>query len=366
MRVRVLVRQKGDRPHLLLYFIDPSTGREVSKSAGTADKREAERAAALWEQELATYRGERNDGWLMFRDRFRDEHLASLSGKSQDSFGTALNHYQRLMQPATLSDVTAASMSIFQAKLLGEGRKLTSIATYMRHLRTAFNWAAAVEMIARAPRVKLPKQDVRTFMRGRPITEAEYKAMLEACDSPPLRRFMQLLWLSGMRLGEAVAFSWDRPPIIAKMDTPEYPQIWYYAEGHKARRDDAIPMTPELAAWMRETPPDERHGLVAPLPWKARRRVSEAISAIGEACEIIVNEAGEFASAHDFRRAFGSRWSAQLMPPILKQLMRHADISTTLKYYVGSSTADAGRALWGVPKNVPKTAETDASPANGA
>jgi len=45
----------------------------------------------------------------------------------------------------------------------------------------------------------------------------------------------------------------------------------------------------------------------------------------------------KFASAHDLRRAFGQRWAIRIMPTVLRELMRHADISTTMKYYVGQN-----------------------------
>ena len=46
------------------------------------------------------------------------------------------------------------------------------------------------------------------------------------------------------------------------------------------------------------------------------------------------------------RRAFGSIWPRRVMPPVLKKLMRHADISTTLKYYVTLDSDDLGQKLW--------------------
>lgn len=356
MSVRVLIRKKPDRNHLLLYFIDPFTRREVSRSAGTADQGEAERAAAIWEQELADYRGEANDGWKLFRDRYRDEHLATLSTSSRYSFGTALNHYQRLMHPKTVSEADAAAVSVFQSKLLAEGRKLTSIANYLRHLKSALNWAEQVGIIPKAPRVKLPKIPRRVFMRSRPITEAEYRVMLAACDDPELKRLMELLWLSGLRLGEALRLSWDKPPIRVDLEGNPYPQILYYAEGHKAGRDDVVPMTRELAAWLSKTPKAKRRGLVTPVGLATKDRVSEAIGDIGRACKIVVNDEEKHASAHDFRRAFGTRWAQVVMPAVLKVLMRHADIATTLRYYVGITSTDAGAALWNeaVPTNVPK------------
>ena len=52
------------------------------------------------------------------------------------------------------------------------------------------------------------------------------------------------------------------------------------------------------------------------------------------------------ASAHDLRRSFGERWSARLMPQQLMELMRHEDISTTMKYYVGRNAEKTADALW--------------------
>lgn len=57
---------------------------------------------------------------------------------------------------------------------------------------------------------------------------------------------------------------------------------------------------------------------------------------------------GKTATAHDLRRAFGSRWSTRVMPAQLKQLMRHADIQTTMTYYVQQSARTAASDLWRV------------------
>lgn len=367
--IRVLVRNKGPARDMLLYYVDPLTGREVSKTAGTRDKGTAERAAALWEQELSEYRGEANDGWQFFRDRFRDEHLAALSKAAQASYSTALNHYQRLMAPVRLADVTTASTSVFQAKLMGEkSRPLSSIGNYLTHLRSAFNWARHVGMMREAPSIKLPRQTKRLFLRGKPLTEIEYRAMLMVCDEreaakagtgQPWRRLLELLWLSGLRLSEAMRLSWASPPIVADLDATPYPQLLFYGEGQKSRQDEAVPMTPDLAEWLGQTPPAARIGPVVPLPLELRRNVSERIGEITKAAGRVVD--GTKRPAHDFRRAFGQRWAQKVMPATLQKLMRHADISTTLRFYVGITATDAGRELWGnqtgdcVPKNVPTT-----------
>ena len=42
----------------------------------------------------------------------------------------------------------------------------------------------------------------------------------------------------------------------------------------------------------------------------------------------------KYATAHDLRRSFGTRWAKRVMPAVLQRLMRHAEIATTMKYYV--------------------------------
>jgi len=54
----------------------------------------------------------------------------------------------------------------------------------------------------------------------------------------------------------------------------------------------------------------------------------------------------KYASAHDLRRFFGFRWSRRILPAELRELMRHADIQTTMRYYVGQEAETTAEALW--------------------
>jgi len=80
--------------------------------------------------------------------------------------------------------------------------------------------------------------------------------------------------------------------------------------------------------------------------------VSKAVTRIGTAANVVVERGTrvgqphtKFGSAHDFRRAFGLRWSKLVMPPALMQLMRHADIKTTMQFYVGRNVQDVADQL---------------------
>ena len=68
---------------------------------------------------------------------------------------------------------------------------------------------------------------------------------------------------------------------------------------------------------------------------------------VGKKAGVVVNpKTKKCASAHDLRRAFGQRWATRVMPQILMQLMRHSDITTTMKYYVGSEAETTADVLW--------------------
>lgn len=60
----------------------------------------------------------------------------------------------------------------------------------------------------------------------------------------------------------------------------------------------------------------------------------------------------KYASAHDLRRSFGERWAPRVMPPILQELMRHENISTTMRYYVGQNAKRTAALLWDVHRGL--------------
>jgi len=83
------------------------------------------------------------------------------------------------------------------------------------------------------------------------------------------------------------------------------------------------------------------------------KRVSRIVAAIGKAAKIVVNaQEQSYASAHDLRRAFGTRWSSKVQAVELKLVMRHESIETTLRYYVGHDADDVAERLWANAKPV--------------
>lgn len=54
----------------------------------------------------------------------------------------------------------------------------------------------------------------------------------------------------------------------------------------------------------------------------------------------------KYASAHDLRRNFGTRWAPRVMPATLCELIRHKTIETTMRYYVEANAKSTATALW--------------------
>ena len=80
-QIRVTVIEYADRKNLLLSYRDPNTGRLKTKSAGTADRKTAEKAAAVFEAELrdGRYSSPSRTTWKEFCERYEAEVLSGLA-----------------------------------------------------------------------------------------------------------------------------------------------------------------------------------------------------------------------------------------------------------------------------------------------
>jgi integrase len=165
-------------------------------------------------------------------------------------------------------------------------------------------------------------------------------------------RYLWGLWYSGLRLEESLVLTWDQDGAFTVDLSGKFPRFRIYAEAEKGHQDRMLPMTPDFAQWLLQTPQAERTGFVFHLGSKPDRqlslkRVSRTVSEIGERAGVVVNkEQGKFGRAHDLRRSFGTRWASKVKPATLQLLIRHSTIDTTLRYYVAQDADDVARELW--------------------
>jgi integrase len=411
--IRVIVVKFPDgRANLMLRYVDPITHKQKHKSAGTANKRDAEKAAGKWESELreGRYVPPCRMSWEDFRDRYEREALPMLARRTAEPRAAVMGHVERILSPRRISDLTPERLSFFQAELrkpdpsavaraeaalieaneaaakaasagssaaaLAKAQRRVSTAANavtrakrpkseatvkgnLAHLRSILQWAVRVKIMRAVPDIQMPTRNLGGgLMRGRPVTGEEFDRLLDKVaevrpnDAERWRRYLTGLWLSGLRLEESLRFTWDQDGCFTVDVSGRFPRIRIYAEAEKGNKDRLLPMTPDFAEWLLQTPPDARCGRVFDLgdrPGRQRsaKRVSRAISEIGARAGVVVNyERKKFASAHDLRRSFGTRWAPRVKPATLQLLMRHSSIDTTLRYYVAQDADDVAAELW--------------------
>ncbi len=362
---KVYVYKKKESKNFYMKWIDPQSGKWKYKSTGTAVRREADRTAANHERDLAEdkYQSPSRITWEMFRIRFEDEYLSGLARKTQLKCSTTLNAIEKHLNPTYLREITSEAVSRFATLVRKPGTSESTIATHLAYLRVAMTWAKSVNLISHQPEYPKLRRAKRvtkaTPMKGRPITVEEFERILAKIPSvipsrnvPDWKRFLLGLWHSGLRLDEAIWLSWKPGPHISVDMTGKYPLFRIPAEGEKGFKDRLTPMAPDFARVLQVIPARKQKGFVFSIPlYRGERErpdvgtVSKTICKIGRAAGVKVNN-NKHASAHDFRRSFGERWSHVLMPADLQQLMRHESIETTLRFYVGRNAENVAQKLW--------------------
>lgn len=368
--IRVNVINKG-RKNLYMRYICPENNKAVERSTGTKDRKQATKLAAQWEAELneGRYVKPSRMSWEQFLDYYRRHFLPSVAKRSAGTYESTLNVFTERCNPQKLSDVTTTRVTGFVTELRKLGRTEATVARHLRHLKAMCRWANREGLLPILPKFNMLKRIKGSkAMRGRPITGEEFDRMLkvvpkvvENAAAASWKFYLKGLWESGLRLSESLTLRWDDEPAAIVVDfSGKRPMLRIPAEAHKANRDTLLPITPEFAAHLDTVPERERRGRVfkllavdGSLMKLDLTTISKLISKIGETAGIVVDERikGEttirkFASAHDLRRAFGARWSRRVMPTVLRELMRHSHISTTMQFYVGDDAEATAETLW--------------------
>jgi integrase len=384
-----LVRPKGRKYQI--RWEDPDTGKVRTKSTKTTRKREAERMAGKIEADIVAGKmaNTARIRWQDFKERYEKQFLVDQADNTCNLIYTVWSKLDATFPSLErLRDSDQRKLAHFQESLRAEGLSIETIKTYLRHIRSFLGWAVRQKYLATVPHIEMPKKAKGRKAKGRAIFTEEFERMLSATllvttDVGRRRRNAKLteeekrptdqelliadswkhllrgLWLSGLRLGEAVELSWEPDTPISVHVGGKYPALRILSEGQKSGREEPLPLVPEFCDFLESIPEVNRHGRVfrpmarngsdAPMgdAW-----IGKVISRIGEAARVKVAEGkrkGEphikYASAHDMRRSFATRWVPKVMPATLQKLMRHKSIQTTLDYYAEVQSEAVGDEL---------------------
>ena len=195
-RIHVWVQALPDRKARMLQWHDPDTGRRKSRSAGTADPKEAEQKARDLGYELShgTYAEPSKLDWSRFREMFEGEYLPGLRPRSGRQLQSVLDSFERAVRPGKLRAVTERTVSAFVKALREQPRSRgriglspMTVKNYLIGLKTALNRAAEQKLlpaVPTVPTVEVPKK------KPRPIPPADFDRLLAAAPDERWRAYL--------------------------------------------------------------------------------------------------------------------------------------------------------------------------------
>jgi integrase len=351
-RVRVWVQRFKGRRHLMLQWIDPDTGRRKSKSAGTADVKEAEAKRVDLEADLNNGRHQEASriSWERFRELFEDEYVAARRQNTRENYEAMFNAFERVCRPTTLRGVTERTVSQFAAGLRREpgrargstGQAPSTVRQRLQLLRTALAWAVEQKLLPKLPgfpSIKVPRK------RPQPIPAESFERLLLKAPDDNMRTYLLSGWLAGLRLAEAAALEWDHCEEAPYLDLA-HDRIVLPAEFVKATEDQWVPLDPVLREALLALP---RHGRKV-FRFVGRGGRPIGLNAIGERVIRLAKKAGVKLTMHSLRKGFGCRYAGKVPAQVLQKLMRHSNISLTMAFYANVDDA-AMAAVLGPQRN---------------
>lgn len=286
--------------------------------------------------------------WHEFQRYCWATHFKTISPGYANGLKTVLLNFSIFSGIQQLAEITPSLCRRWVAHLSDSGLAVASIHSYWRHLSATLAIAVDDGLLASVPKIRLPKRVTGSLAKGRALTDSEVAQFIKTAKEERGQLWADLvegLWLSGLRIGEAYRLTWHHSGFWVEMAV--WPPLYHITE-QKNKQRQTLPVVPEFAPWLQKR--QQAYGFVFQLPGAVAERVGlencvRYISDIGEAAGIRTGP-DKHATAHDLRRSFATRWAAKVLPQHLKQLMRHANITTTLAYYADIRTTELTEAIY--------------------
>jgi integrase len=346
-RITVWIQNFKDRPHAVLQWTDPDTGKRKSETAGTGNAKKAEKARADKEYELnhGIYQEASRMTWEQFREMFEEEHEAGLRDRSREKYECVFDVFEAEVGPKLLRGVNERTLAAFVRALRVRkrpgkkpGLEPITIRNYLVALKTALGWAQRQKLIPAVPNfptIKVPKK------KPQPVPAESFEKLLDKAPDDLWRAYLLCGWWGGLHLSEASHLRWDSQDKFPWIDFKGN-RIVLPAEFAKSGEDQSVPLHQVLREALAALP----RSTTKVFPFRSVRTGGPLTrGGISSNVRELARRAGVKLSMHRLRKGFGCRVAKQLgkgNAPILHTLMRHSSMQITMDYY--ASVDDATQA----------------------
>lgn len=242
-----------------------------------------------------------------------------------------------------VAEIVTRRIEEFKAKLLKDGkRSRKTVNNILVVLKKILNYAAEIEVIEKAPRIKLLKIDRQAFEF---LDFEQYAKLVAAASDRPERLVAVLLGGdAGLRLGEIRALKWSHVDLEAGRLTVKK-AFWKNVEGTtKGMAHRKVPLTAALSAALMTL---KRHGPYV-LGYAKDNKARGMESMRHHMIQLVKLSGIQAIQWHALRHTFCSHLALLGAPiGVIRELAGHTDVKTTLRYMhlVPGATEDAIRML---------------------
>jgi len=353
---RALKKRRGKAVYSYgVQWRDPTTGKTKTETVGT-DKVLAQVKAEERRRELAAgiYVGIKP---ITFED-FKAEHVRLMKGQRAAATVTetelALRQFDEACHPQKLTEIDFSMIEQFRAARIADGLSPYTVNKALKGLRAALTAAVERGYLLRNPfagrwtKLEVTVPEVTPTV----LSVDEFAKLLAACHEDRWRAFFMLGYYAGLRLGEISALRWED----VELDSGTVHVRCKPDHRTKSRKNRIVPMAGPLAAVLARLQLGRlasehviRNANGGPIRNNARSCFQRRVVAAG-----LVDGGGKaLYTCHDLRRSAGTNWArAGTSPKVLKELMGHASIETTMKYYISTDMSEKRAAVEAVAVKV--------------
>ena len=242
------------------------------------------------------------------------------------NFRSDLVRFCEAFEGRSVAALESDEIKTYLAGLKGRGRKKASPATHSRHyatLHNLFEWLIRQDELEKNPVAKVERRREKEKL-PQPMTREQIDTFFSRIDDLRDRALFSLLYRSGLRVDEALSLDVEDVNLaegtVRVMGKGGYERVGYLSEETK----------PLLRRYIR-TKATPKAG---PLFESRQGRLSYAMARVrfGKYAEGMKRKDGRTLGIHQLRHTFGSERAGKMDALVLRDLMGHRSIRTTLRY----------------------------------